>query len=183
MLKVVLLLLFFPACLGILSQVISLQTFDHQLLALGLLIFAIDQAKMAVLDLENIAKAKEQIEDLRLHFFYYITASTIALELIGFYLASVQLGWGIILVLGSQVWFNSWANIRIQPTESIIIQKKHFSEQIIVLVADVIGIILIGFWIVQIIPLTIVLTLWTMAIFYGFIKYFLFLKQKNLTSS
>lgn len=176
-------LLFFPACLGILSQVIRPQTFDHQLLALGLLIFAIDQAKMAVLDLENIAKAKEQIEDIRLHFFYYITVSTIALELIGFYLASVKLGWGIILVLGSQVWFNSWANIRIQPTESIIIQRKNFSEQIIVLVADVIGIILISFWMNAIAPLTIVLTLWIMAVFYGFIKFFLFLKQKNLAST
>jgi hypothetical protein len=92
----VIFLLFFPACLGILGQVIRAEAFDHRLLALGLLIFAIDQARMAVLDLKNIKSAKEKIEDVRLRYFYYTTICTIALELIGFYLASVQLGWGII---------------------------------------------------------------------------------------
>lgn len=172
-------LLFFPACLGILSQVVRPQTFDHQLLALGLFIFTIDQAKMAVLDLKNIKSAKEKIEDVRLRYFYYTTICTIALELMGFYLASVQLGWGIILVLGSQVGFNFFANIRLQPTESVIIQDKPFSEQITVLIADIIGLILIGFWMNAIASLTIVLTLWTMAIAYGCIKYFLSVREKN----
>jgi hypothetical protein len=165
-------LLFFPACLGILSQVIRPQTFDHQLLALGLLIFTIDQAKMAVLDLKNIKSATEKIKDIRLQYFYYTTISTIALELIGFYVASIQLGWGIILVLGSQVGFNFFANIRIQPNEFTIIEDKTFSEKIVVLMADIVALILIGFWINAIAPLSIVLTLWTMAIVYGCIKYF-----------
>jgi hypothetical protein len=172
-------LLFFPSYLGILSQIIRRQTFDHRLLALGLLIFAVDQAKMAVLDLKNIKSAKEKIKDIRLQYFYYIVISTIALELIGFYIASVQLGWGIILVLVSQVGFNFFANIRLQPTESTIIQEKPFSEKIAVLIADIIALILIGFWMNAIAPLTIVLTLWTMAIAYGCIKYFLSLQEKN----
>jgi hypothetical protein len=172
-------LLFFPACLGILGQVIRTQIFDHRLLALGLLIFAIDQAKMAVLDLKNIKIAKEKIKDIRLQYFYYTTISTIALELIGFYLASMQLGWGIILVLGSQVGFNFFANIRIQPNEFTIIEDKTFSEKIVVLMADIVALILIGFWMNAIAPLSIVLTLWTMAIAYGCIKYFLSLQEKN----
>jgi hypothetical protein len=175
----VIFLLFFPACLGILGQVIRSEAFDHRLLALGLLIFAVDQAKMAVLDLKNIKSAKEKIKDIRLQYFYYIVISTIALELIGFYIASVQLGWGIILVLVSQVGFNFFANIRLQPTESTIIQEKPFSEKIAVLIADIIALILIGFWMNAIAPLTIVLTLWTMAIAYGCIKYFLSLQEKN----
>jgi len=178
----VIFLLFFPACLGILGQVIRPQTFDHQLLALGLLIFTIDQARMAVLDLNDIQTTKEKIEDVRLRYFYYTTISTIALELMGFYLASVQLGWGIILVLGSQVGFNFFANIRLQPTESVIIQDKRFSEQITVLIADIVGLILIKFWMNAIAPLTIVLTLWTMAIAYGCIKYFLSLRDTKTTS-
>ena len=172
-------LLFFPACLGILGQVIRSEAFDHRLLALGLLIFAVDQAKMAVLDLKNVKSAKEKIKDIQLQYFYYIAISTISLELIGFYVASVQLGWGIILVLASQVGFNFFANIRLQPTESIIIQEKPFSEKIAVLIADIVALILIGFWMNAIAPLTIVLTLWTMAIAYGCIKYFLSLQEKN----
>jgi len=172
-------LLFFPACLGILGQVIRPEAFDHRLLALGLLIFTIDQARMAVLDLKNIKSAKEKIEDVRLRYFYYTTICTIALELIGFYVASVQLGWGIILVLASQVGFNFFANIRLQPTESVIIQDKPFSEQITVLIADIVGLILIGFWMNAIAPLTIVLTLWTMAIVYGCIKIVLSWREKN----
>jgi len=175
----VIFLLFFPACLGILGQVIRAEAFDHRLLALGLLIFTIDQARMAVLDLKNIKSAKEKIEDVRLRYFYYTTICTIALELIGFYVASIQLGWGIILVLGSQVGFNFFANIRIQPTEAIIIQDKTFSEKIAVLIADIVALILIGFWMNAIAPLTIVLTLWSMAIAYGCIKYFLSLREKN----
>jgi hypothetical protein len=175
----VIFLLFFPACLGILGQFIRPEAFDHRLLALGLLIFAIDQARMAVLDLKNIKIAKEKVEDFRVQHFYYTTICTIALELLGFYVASVQLGWGIILVLGSQVGFNFFANIRIQPTESVIIQNKPFSEQITVLIADIVGLILIGFWMNAIAPLTIVLTLWIMAIAYGCIKYFLSLQEKN----
>jgi hypothetical protein len=149
------------------------------LLALGLLIFTIDQAKMAVLDLKNIKNATEKIQDIRLQYFYYIAISTIALELIGFYVASVQLGWGIILVLVSQVGFNFFANIRIQPNELTIIEDKTFSEKIVVLIADIVALILIGFWMNAIAPLTIVLTLWTMAIVYGCIKYFLSLQEKN----
>jgi uncharacterized membrane protein YiaA len=172
-------LLFFPACLGILSQIIRPESFDHRLLALGLLIFTIDQARMAVLDLKNIESAREKIEDIRLRYFYYTTISTIALELIGFYVASVQLGWGIILVLGSQVGFNLLANIRLQPTESVIIQDKPFSEQVTVLIADIIGLILIGFWMNAIAPVSIVLTLWTMAIAYACIKIVLSWREKN----
>jgi len=172
-------LLFFPACLGILSQIIRPESFDHCLLALGLLIFTIDQARMAVLDLKNIESAREKIEDIRLRYFYYTTISTIALELIGFYVASVQLGWGIILVLVSQVGFNFFANIRIQPNELTIIEDKTFSEKIVVLIADIVALILIGFWMNAIAPLSIVLTLWTMAIVYGCIKYFLSLQEKN----
>ena len=174
-------LLFLPACIGILSQVIKQQAFDYQLLALGLLIFAIDQARMAVLDLENIAEAKKKVEDIQLNQFYYLTIITIALELIGFYLASIELGWGIIIVLGSQILFNALVNISIHLTKENIIQKKFFSDKILVLMADIVGIVLISFWMVPIMPMTIVLTLWIMAIAYGCIKYFLSLSERKST--
>ncbi len=164
--------LFFGAGLGILNSILQSHQFDHQFLALGLLIFAIDQAKMAVLDLNNIAIAKTKVDDPRLDQFYVVTISTIALELMGFYLAAFQLGWGILLVLGSQVWFNLLINIRIQPNEINPIQDKPISEKVGVLLADIVGMILIGIWMIPIAPLTIVITLWTIAITYAGIKVF-----------
>ena len=96
------------------------------------MIFAIDQARMAVLDLENIAEAKKKVEDIQLNQFYYLTIITIALELIGFYLASIELGSRIIIVLRSQILFNVLVNISIQLTKENIIHKKSFSDKILV---------------------------------------------------
>ena len=168
----VIFLLFFPASLGILRQVIIENELSHQLLALGLLLFAIDQARMAVVDLQQVAEAKKQIQDLRLANFYTITLSTIVIELIGFYTSSILLGWGIILVLLSQVWFNLFAGIQIQASEAITIQSWGVPERIPVLIADVLALILIWLWILQIYPLEIVLVIWVLAVAYGCIKLF-----------
>ncbi|MEB3311891.1 MAG: hypothetical protein VKJ02_16825 [Snowella sp.] len=171
--------LFFGAGLGIFNAILRSHQFDYQFLALGLLIFAIDQAKMAVLDLNNIAIAKTKIQDPRLDQFYFITISTITLELTGFYLAVFQLGWGILLVLGSQVWFNLLVNIRLQPNDVNPIQNKPISEKVGVLLADIVGMILIGVWMIPVAPLTIVITLWTIAIAYAGIKLFQAIQVKR----
>ena len=166
----VIFLLFFPASLGILRQVIIGNELSYQLLALGLLIFTIDQARMAVIDLQQVTQAKKQIHDLRLDNFYTITLSTIVIELIGFYTSSIILGWGIILVLLSQVWFNVFAGIEIQTSEAITIQSCGIAERLPILIADGLSLILISLWVLKIYPLEIVLLIWVLAVAYGCIK-------------
>jgi len=164
-------LLFFPASLGILRQIIAGNELSHQLLALGLLLFSLEQARMAVVDLQQVGEAKKQVQDSRLDSFYTITVSTIIIEILGFYTAAVWLGWGIILVLLSQVWFNLFAGIQIQLSPEIVIQSCGIPQRSLVLIGDVLGLILIALWMMRIAPLEIVLGLWAMAIVYGGVKY------------
>ncbi len=162
--------LFFPACLGLLPQIVSPHPLTHQSLAFGLLLLGIDQARMAALDLQQIAQIRTQTTDPRLVFFYRLTLSAIAGELFGFYLAMVYLGTGIILVLGSQVWFNALAEIRLQPEQADPIATKPLAERIGLTLGNVIALIMIGAWMQNIYPVTMVVGLWSTAIAYAVIK-------------
>jgi hypothetical protein len=164
-------LLFFPASLGLLSQVIGGNELSHQLLALALLLLCVDQARMAVVDLEQVKQVKQKVQDARLDNFYWVTVSTIVLELLGFYSAYIWLGWGAILVLLSQIWFNVLAGIQLQPAEENPIQSWGIPERSIVLVADVIGLILVSLWIMQLVPLWMASGLLGMLVIYGWLKY------------
>jgi hypothetical protein len=164
-------LLFFPASLGLLSQFISGNELSHQLLALALLLLCVDQARMAVVDLENFKQVKQKVQDVRLDNFYWVTVSTIVLELLGFYSSYIWLGWGAILVLLSQIWFNILAGIQLQPTEENPIQSWGVPERSIVLLSDGVGVILVGLWILQIAPLWMASGLLGMLVIYGWVKY------------
>jgi hypothetical protein len=165
------LLFFFPASLGLLAQVFGGDELSHQLLALALLLLCIDQARMAVVDLEQIGQVKQRVQDTRLDNFYRATVSTIVLELLGFYGSYIWLGWGAILVLLSQVWFNVLAGIQLQPSEENPIQTWGIPERRIVLIADGVGIILVGLWIAQIALLGMASGLLAMVVIYGWVKY------------
>ncbi|MFH7026452.1 MAG: hypothetical protein ACHBN1_13850 [Heteroscytonema crispum UTEX LB 1556] len=169
-------LLFFPASISILRQVIWGSELTHQLLALGMFLFCIDQARMAAKDLQQIAEAKKQVNDIRLDTFSTITISTIIIELFGFYASSVWLGWGSILILISQVWFNLFAGLKIHPSAEIIIQPWKISERLPVLIADFIGLVLVSLWMSQIASLWITWILFGMAIVYCSIKLVLFFR-------
>jgi hypothetical protein len=164
-------LLFFPASFGLLSQVMGRNELSSQLLALALLLLCIDQARMAVVDLENVQQVKQQVQDARLNNFYRVTVSTIVLELLGFYGSSFWLGWGAILVLLSQVWFNVLAGIQLQPAEENPIQSWGIPERRLVLIADGMGLILVSLWILQIAPLWTASGLLAMIVIYGWVKY------------
>ncbi|MBD2777856.1 hypothetical protein [Iningainema tapete] len=169
-------LLFFPASLGILIQVIWGQELTHQLLASGLFLFSIEQARMADQDLQLIEKAKQQVKDIRLNTFSFITISTIFLELIGFYLSSVWLGWGVILIVLSLIWFNLFAPIKIHPEAEIVIQPWKISERLPVLIADAIAFVLLTLWICQIASIWISWMIFGMVLVYCSIKLVLFLR-------
>jgi hypothetical protein len=164
-------LLFFPASLGLLSQVVGGNELSHQLMALALSLLCADLARMAVVDLEQVKQVKQQFQDARLDNFYWVTVSTIVLELLGFYSSYIWLGWGAILVLLSQLWFNFLAGIQLQPTEEKPIQSWGVPERKFVLLADGVGVILVGLWILQIAPLWMASGLLGMLIIYGWVKY------------
>jgi hypothetical protein len=163
-------LLFFPANLCILRQVIWGQELTHQLLATGMFLFCIEQARMAAQDLQQIVKAKEQVKDSRLDTFLKITISTILIELLGFYTASIWLGWGSILILLSQVWFNLFAGVKIYTLSEMVIQPWKISERYNVLIADFLGLVLVSLWMLQIASVPIAWVLSGMAIAYCGIK-------------
>ncbi len=164
-------LLFFPASLGLLAQVFGANELSHQLIALALLLLCIDQARMAVVDLEQVEQVKQRVQDPFLDNFHRVTVSTIVLELLGFYGSYIWLGWGAILVLLSQVWFNVLAGVQLQLTEENPIQTWGISERRIVLIADGVGIILVGLWIAQIAPFWMGSGLLAMVVIYGWVKY------------
>jgi hypothetical protein len=160
-------LFFFPASLAILRQVIWGIELTDRFLALGTFLFCLEQARMAVKDLQQITDAKQQINDSRLGLFFQITISTIFIEIIGFYLSSIWFGWGAILILTSQIWFNSFANLKIDVYPEIILYEWKVQERLPVLVADFCGLILVGFWIKGIASEWIAYGLFGMVILYG----------------
>lgn len=85
--RTILFLLFFPASLGIISQIFSPENLSAAILALGTLGMCIEQARMAAVDLAEIAQFQQKTSDPRLDRFFIVTISTIVLKLSGFYLA------------------------------------------------------------------------------------------------
>ena len=171
-------LLFFPAGIAILfKQVIWGSELNHQLLASGIFLFCIEQANMANQDLQQVADAKVKIKDSRLDDFQRITIITIIIELTGFYLSSIWLGYGSILILIGIIWFNLFVKIRIDITTSDIkIKYWLMTERLSVLIADIIGLLLVNLWILKIGDFWISWGLFAMAVSYCGIKSFLFFK-------
>ncbi|MFM7716861.1 MAG: hypothetical protein ACKO7A_30390, partial [Microcystis sp.] len=114
--RTILFLLFFPASLGIISQIFSPENLSAAILALGILGMCIEQARMAAVDLAEIAQFQQKTSDPRLDRFFMVTISTIVLELSGFYVAAFWIGWGALIVLVSQIWFHCLAKIQLQPS-------------------------------------------------------------------
>ncbi|MDY6902970.1 MAG: hypothetical protein SWZ49_33595 [Cyanobacteriota bacterium] len=173
-------LLFFPACIAILlKQVIWGSELTHQLLAFGTFLFCIEQANMANQDLQKVSRLQKQIKDVRLNDFYRITIITIILELMGFYLSSIWLGWGFLLILISLIFFNLFVEINIHTSTVNAIHNWKITERFPVLIADAIAFILVSLWMLRIGDFWISWGLFSMAIFYCFIKFLLFFKSLN----
>lgn len=186
--------LFLPASLGLVRQILNGEGLALQLLAIAFLLFSLEQTRMAIVDLEQIAAVRQQVQNEqaqneqaqnemvqgdRLKLFYRVTVSTIALELLGFYTAAIWLGWGAVLVLLSQVWFNCLANIQLHPNSRSPIQPWGISQRIPVLVADGIGLILVGLWMTNISALWMASGILGLAIVFGVVKYLVPLRQMS----
>jgi hypothetical protein len=181
--KILIFIGFFTACLGIILQTFKGFPLSYQLLAIGFVLLAIDQARMAVIDLDQIAIVRSQVGvqvgDQRLLKLYYLTIFTIILELSGFYLAWSRLGWGIEIVLLSQVIFNALATIQLQPILEPPIAARSWQTRSPILVGNLLAMVLVGLWMREIAPMTITLAAWGIAIAYILGKFVLKWDQKN----
>lgn len=138
-------ILFAIAALGILGW--HLQPLDGLGVALALTFLCIEQGRMALVDLNNIHQVTNDCPtDGRVRPFYRVTIITIALELIGFYLAWYQLGLGTGFVLLSQVFFNTAAKIQLYPGSLEPIQPMGVKERSPVLLIDALAFGVIALW-------------------------------------
>ena len=111
--------LFGPAVLGLGWQVWAQPELSHRLLALGLLLTGIEQGRMAMVDLRQVAAVGQQVEDRQLTRFYKILLLAIAGQLVGFYLAAAGwLGVGAGVMMMSIIGFNLAAGLQLQPAVS-----------------------------------------------------------------
>ncbi|NEO87365.1 MAG: hypothetical protein F6J87_24370 [Spirulina sp. SIO3F2] len=163
--------LFFPACLILLGQVIWSPAIGDRLLALALLLLCIDQSRAGVLDLEQTLLAQTQTPDPRLDRFYRVTICTIAVALVGFYGAWISLGFGAVIIFCSQLGFHCTAGIRLETAEGLTILPWGVKQRWLTLVANVIGVVLLGFWMQAIAPLWMASLILSMVLAYGVIKY------------
>jgi hypothetical protein len=177
LISIIIFLCFFPACIGILNQAIWGTELTNQIIAIAMCLFCIEQARMAVKDLQKITEAQKILTDIRLDYFCFITVTTIIVELLGFYTSTLWLGWGSIIILLSQIWFNLLAAIKIQSLSQTstknpieIIKPWTISERLPVLIADILGLVLVSFWILKFASFWISLILCTMVVIYLGIK-------------
>lgn len=168
-------LLFLPAGLGLLIQGFHLTLVADRILALALALFCPELARMARVDLENIAAiiqspAQSPAED-RLSHFHRVAVSTIVLEMVGFYTALVSLPWGAITIIFSQLWFNLLAGIQLRPEATPTIVPLGISDRCTVLIANGLGLALLSCWPISSVRIWLASGVFVLIVLFLFIKY------------
>jgi hypothetical protein len=172
MANTILTLLFGGAIAGLLQQITVATAIPHRCLAIALFILCLDQTRMAIVDRLNIQTLQQRaITAPTLQRFSWVTDTTIALELVGFYLSWQWLGWGCAIVLLSQLWFNLLAGVQLLPESDPPIQPWGIKDRAIVLAADSLGLLLAILYALKIQPLAMAIALLAMVLLYVLIKY------------
>lgn len=113
-------------------------------IAVALALVCVDQGRMAWVDLRNIHQLS--LADDRVVGFTIVTAITIVWELIGFYLAWQYLVLGMVVMLASQLFFNTVAQIQLYPQSLEPIRPFPFQARWPVLLANAVALGLIALW-------------------------------------
>ncbi|AUC62003.1 putative membrane protein [Cyanobacterium sp. HL-69] len=180
LIKITIACLFFVPALDLLTKVFVNSDLSYRFLCGGLLLFCLEQCKMAIIDLRDYFVVKTNIKYHNISFYFTILCSTIALELIGFYYMYFYINIGAIITLISQLWFNSLAKIKINIfREQITIIPWGIEKRIGELIGAILGITLIILWSLNIYPLTMGFLMLTMMIAFLTIKYGLPMVMKN----
>jgi len=170
--------LYAPAMMLVLWQVIVQPSLDQKLLAIAILVLSLDLLRMAIFDLEQVAKVRSMLAidstEPKLDRFFWVTIGTIVLELIGLYLVPISLSSSAIVILLSQVGFNLLTQVQLMPEMPNMVDKIQpwgIRDRAVVLLADCLGIGLVvlgqrGYW-----PIGTSIGLLLMVVIYGVIKY------------
>jgi hypothetical protein len=170
--------LYAPAIMLVLWQAIVQPSLDQKLLAIAIFLLSLDLLKMAIFDLEQVAKVRSMLEigrnEPRLDRFFWVTIGTVVLELMGLYLAPISRSGSAIVILFSQVGFNLLTQVQLMPEMPDMVNKIQpwgIRDRAVVLIADCLGIGLVvlgqrGYW-----PIGTSIGLLLMVVIYGVIKY------------
>jgi hypothetical protein len=167
--------LYAPAMILVLWQAIVQLSLDQKLLAIAILLLSLDLLRMAIFDLEQVAKVRSMLaidsNEPKLDRFFLVTSGTVTVELIGLYLAPVSLSSSAIVILLSQVGFNLLTQVQLMPDMVDKIQPWGIRDRAVVLIADCLGIGLVvlgqrGYW-----PIGTSVGLLLMVVIYSVIKY------------
>ncbi|MEO1131141.1 MAG: hypothetical protein AAFX40_00380 [Cyanobacteria bacterium J06639_1] len=152
-----------------------------QLMAAAFALFAVEQAWMARVDLLAAARVRAEIEaqaDLKrsslsrmLDRFDRVVAIAIALELCGFYGASVDLGWGALGVLLALAGFNAFVPVRLVPGSDRPVREIARQQRWALTAVDLGAIALVGVWIAGRWRGVIAVTLLTCVVAFELVKY------------
>ncbi|WP_204139335.1 hypothetical protein [Halomicronema sp. CCY15110] len=163
--------LFIPAILGLGWQVLAQPALSHRLLALGLLLTGMEQGRMAMVDLRQVAAVGQQVSDRRLLRFYSVLRLAIAGQLVGFYLAAWGgLGYGTGVIMMSIIGFNLAAGLQLQPAADPPLRSVGWRERSGVLLADGLALALVGLWLTDVGRVWIGAGLLTIALSYVAVK-------------
>ncbi|MEO0353263.1 MAG: hypothetical protein AAF268_00420 [Cyanobacteria bacterium P01_A01_bin.3] len=177
---------------GLVVRVVLAGSGAERLMAIALLLFTTDLARMAIVDLSNLNSVRKQMgfnpeAAPRLAGFGYCLAVTIVLELLGLLASWRWVGAGVAIVMVSQLFFNLFVKISVSTVSvskisvSAIdsdrtlaqpsIRSWPIVERLDVLLADTIALGLTVLWIVTNRPLGIAVAILAMIIIYLAIKY------------
>lgn len=194
--------LFLPAGIGLLFQAALAPSLAHRILAIALMMFCPELARMAWIDLKNIeyitkpkaldiaTDAPQESDDRetglpiddalrvqQIDRFYRVVVSTIVLETTGFYLSLLSLPFGSLVIVASQLWFNLLANVQIYPAQTPSVISSTIQDRKVILVINILTTGLLCFWPIASVRLWLALTLLTLVGLYLTVKY-LFLSPK-----
>ncbi len=169
--------LFVPAGVLLIMQVITpASTVATRGLALALALFCPELAHMAGVDLKNVLalfsnQPPLSEEDSRLIRFYNVAASTIALELTGFYTALFSLPVGAAIIIASQLWFNLLANVQLEPDKTPPVVSFGASDRKPIIVANIVGLSFLLLWPIQTAQIFLASSLLLLIVLFLLIKY------------
>ena len=193
-------LIFLPAGVGLLFQITLSSSAAQTILAIALTIFCPELARMAWIDLKNIevltASASPALEKQvmqtaatqqekptsstnsflqaqQIKQFHTVIVSTIALEATGFYLSLYSLPAGAIVIILSQLWFNSLASVQLYPGRSLPVVRCSAKDRKAVLILNALTAGLLCFWPVTSAQLGLSIALLVLVALYLAVKYLL----------
>ncbi len=181
MINFIILALFLPAGIGLFWEALLSVELSSKLIAIAFFVFCLEQARMAIIDYKFYKEAQNLYKNSQLPKFKNTLIITIIIELIGFYLANFHLGLGAILVLLSQILFNCFAGIKFnQNNHYLVIEKGNIYHRKIELLADLIALLLMSFWTLNIYSLAIAITMITIVGIYALVKISEFIRKLNI---